>query len=281
MIDGEMVRRIAIEIDDYYESSLVWLGADPYAKMLDKNGEVVNIDRSSVVLSKDNGGTYDKDPYKKFYKENKKFYVFDCQDPRKILDLERWSAAFNKSPQQNANMDPILKLIAKKLGINPDQVTPEMLEKYSFVTEEELTKLKQFEKTGTDILAKDTEITQLKKDVSDKDTELTQLKADKAKLEKEANDSKPAIEFGQQVILSAKKFVKGKTEQAILDEIDASSLQSLDAKIKMWGGSMYERFGAHCNKCNSTDIDFRSSINEENEDTNKSERPVLAEFVRQ
>lgn len=39
--DGNMIRRVVTAIHDYYESSLVFLGADPYAKLIDEGGNLV------------------------------------------------------------------------------------------------------------------------------------------------------------------------------------------------------------------------------------------------
>lgn len=46
--DGKMVRRIVTGIHNYHESSLVWLGADPFAKAIDPEGNLKNIDISSI-----------------------------------------------------------------------------------------------------------------------------------------------------------------------------------------------------------------------------------------
>lgn len=46
--DGKMIRRMVKTIHNYHESSLVWLGADPFAKAIDANGNHKNIDISSV-----------------------------------------------------------------------------------------------------------------------------------------------------------------------------------------------------------------------------------------
>lgn len=46
--DGKMIRRIVKNIYNYHESSLVWLGADPFAKAIDANGNHKNVDISSV-----------------------------------------------------------------------------------------------------------------------------------------------------------------------------------------------------------------------------------------
>jgi len=46
--DGKMIRRVVTGIHNYHESSLVWLGADPFAKAIDTDGNLKNIDISSV-----------------------------------------------------------------------------------------------------------------------------------------------------------------------------------------------------------------------------------------
>lgn len=56
--DGKMVRRIVTNIHNYHESSLVWLGADPFAKAIDPNGNLKNIDVGSVY-------SYAKDSFSK------------------------------------------------------------------------------------------------------------------------------------------------------------------------------------------------------------------------
>ena len=46
--DGKMIRRIVVEVIDYFETSLLWLGADPFAKKITDSGELQNIDTGSV-----------------------------------------------------------------------------------------------------------------------------------------------------------------------------------------------------------------------------------------
>jgi len=49
MVDGSMVRRIATKIEDFYETSLVFLGADPFAKIFNDKGELINVEKSGIV----------------------------------------------------------------------------------------------------------------------------------------------------------------------------------------------------------------------------------------
>ncbi|GAB4493369.1 MAG: hypothetical protein OHK0045_22730 [Raineya sp.] len=64
--DGRMVCRVVDEIHEMYECSLVGIGADPYAKILDENGKPFNIDRGTIVKL----STQEKSPFI-FIKEEK------------------------------------------------------------------------------------------------------------------------------------------------------------------------------------------------------------------
>lgn len=46
--DGKMITRKVTAIHDYYETSLVWLGADPFSKARDENGDLKHIDESRI-----------------------------------------------------------------------------------------------------------------------------------------------------------------------------------------------------------------------------------------
>jgi hypothetical protein len=290
MVEGSMVRRVVVEIIDFYESSLVWLGADPYAKML-VDGEVVNIDRASVVY---NGDLKGDNNFNKIYNNFKKFFVFDCREAAITLDLKKTSSNASFAKPTNDNMD-FQELVAKMLGIPKDQVTPEMLQKYSFVAKEDAESFKQFQTDkkalDTQLQEKVSEIATLKKAVDDKDKELGNLLKFKTDTEAQALKDKPFIEYGQKSLENDRKrakelyskFVHGKTEKAILDEIETSTTESLNAKIEMWGGKVYEKFGAKCVKCGSNEFDFRSSVDEEdpNKDKGKGsyDLPNLADMV--
>lgn len=48
VVDNKMVCRKVTKIYDYYETSLCWLGADPYAKMYDEAGNLRHVDTTAV-----------------------------------------------------------------------------------------------------------------------------------------------------------------------------------------------------------------------------------------
>lgn len=65
---GEMVRRVVVEIKDYHETSLVWLGADPYAKLINKDGKLVNPDYTAAYIPFSKVGEAEKNSYEKDHK---------------------------------------------------------------------------------------------------------------------------------------------------------------------------------------------------------------------
>ena len=56
VVDGKMVTRVVTKVVDFFESSLVDLGADPYAKIIDSNGNLINIEEGATITQykKDN-----------------------------------------------------------------------------------------------------------------------------------------------------------------------------------------------------------------------------------
>lgn len=49
IVDGRMVCRVVTKIIEYHETSLVGLGADPYAKKITSSGELTNIDKAGAA----------------------------------------------------------------------------------------------------------------------------------------------------------------------------------------------------------------------------------------
>lgn len=272
VVNGEMVRRVVTNINDYIESSLVYLGADPYAKKKDGAGNLINIDKTGIVSNM----KYDKDPLYSLYKQNKELYVLDSFSKDKSIPLRE--RIIINSNSQNENSDDMkidsVKFSAK-LGVKPEEITDELLEKFSFLKNEDHEAIK--EKAGKfDTLSADNEKlkgekTQLEKEKGDLSKEVETLKAEKSKLEGEKTKLESFAKVGQELfdkkkkecVELYKKAMGDKANQVIIDEINAcADSKALDAKIEMFGGTLYETFGAHCKDCGSKEIDFRSSLPE-------------------
>ncbi|MEN9917294.1 MAG: hypothetical protein RLY40_1226, partial [Pseudomonadota bacterium] len=68
--DGKLIRRIVTKINDFYETSIVWMGADPYAKIIGQDGKLLNIDTHNTVQ-------YNKESEEvKYYNSKNKYFLF-------------------------------------------------------------------------------------------------------------------------------------------------------------------------------------------------------------
>lgn len=123
--DGKMIRRIVVGINDYHESSLVWLGADPFAKAITEDGNLKNIDISSIY-------SYTKQSFSKSAK-----LVDDTEDaaPENLANTEKFSLNFalaenvlslarrtevvqNNNNQNNEDMNKFLAAFVLAFGKN-------------------------------------------------------------------------------------------------------------------------------------------------------------------
>lgn len=286
--NDEMVRRIVTKITAFEESSLVWMGADPFAKMLDDSGQVINIDKAAAFAKY----KLSEDPERAKYDPERKFYVVDCLDSEKFLHLSKSSAKFIEPKTENViNMnEELLLFLAAGFGVTVDdlkagKVTKAQAEKFKIVGSEAFAKMKSAEDFQKEVDAK----TALETKVTDLNNEIATLKADKTKLEGEKTTLSATATIGTSVLTKAREeakrvygiFSKGKPEKTITDEIEAEvDFEKLEKKIEMWGGKAISEFGGSCAKCGSKEIKFRSSVptgGEKGED--KEEEFNLAESI--
>lgn len=299
MVDGDMVRRVATKIVEYYETSLVWLGADPFAKIMNDDGELVNIEKSAIVgMDK-----FGDDPLVDLYKNEGKYFISEsCISNDKKLDLvqrmfdkssgngKHTSKTSNNKHSNNNNfnnpkgskMEKIIQLIAQQLGKKPEEITEDFLKGYAFVPSGEHTSLNSLkEKVGT-IEAYDTL-------VADKDKAVVDLKT--------ANDTieanKPKIEFAEAKLKDAKenalKFYRltlkdGKEDEAVVALIDRAhdenDFATLESMTKQYGGSAVSELGATCSDCGSVNVSFRTTEETDDNKGDEYETPDLANEFR-
>jgi len=270
--DGEMVRRIVTNITAYYESSLVWLGADPFAGKLDENGEVVEIDQASVIENSRSG-----EEFEQFYKKHKKYFIYSCSESEKDILLkmnkEGGPQSHSKTEKQTAMNKKLLEKIAQLNNCKVDEVTEEMIEKFDVI---ETDKLAALEKADSEVktLKADKEAEEGKvKTLTDEKAQLEKDNKENAekveKLEKEAKENEAKIKAGEAHLNSMRehtkevytKFAGDKVDDTIVKEIEGNNIEELEAKLKLFGAEAVTKFGAHCTTCNSSEhISYRSSI---------------------
>jgi hypothetical protein len=109
-INGEMVRRIVDEVVDYYESSLVFRPADPYARPVSPKNTAVSSD--SVRRLND-----ENEEVKKKYSDNKTFELFDNPIQNKTkMQFSEGKDLFEENKKQISLLTAQREDIEKKLN---------------------------------------------------------------------------------------------------------------------------------------------------------------------
>ena len=287
MIDGEMVRRVVTEIVWYEESSLVAFGADPFAKINNEDGELESIDWPNVIeMSKSK-----PDPWLFLNSVVPKFSVLDCYDKEKFIHLEqkKFTKLSNADNLTDNNMEESLKksillFIANALEVTIDKVTSESIKQLTAIKTEDYQKLENASKQSDDLNA---EIIRLKAELAlSEETKKTAI-AKYSELEVEVNaswknktdldtETQQLVNYANELLKQSRddvkklylKFAGEKKEDSVIKEIeDSNDLKFLEEKAKKYGLEAYNKFGAYCKKCKSTDFDFRRSTGDDLPDT--------------
>jgi len=276
MVDGEMVRRVATKIIEFYETSLVWLGADPFAKIMDTEGNLLNIEKSAIVSN----SKFDKDPLVNLYKEQNRYFVSEsCISNDNKLDLvkrifekgekqekskisnSKTQTQVNNPNNENTMDDKVVQFLAHRLNKKPEEITENFLKGFAIVPTEEHTSLTALkEKVGS--------IEDYDKVVGDRDQFKTDLDAAQAKIE----EDKPLVEFATTKLESAKenafKFYRlqlnGREEDAkaiklIERAFEEKDFETMETLAKQYGGTAISELEATCTACGSKEVSFRST----------------------
>ncbi len=283
--DGKMVCRVVTKILAYYESSILFMGADPFASMLDDKGNPSHVDKGAVYS--------DMTQYTKNLYEKEKKYFISCSFSKEPISLTADS-------NQQSDMKDLITLIKKLLNLKDDEaITKEHFAKVTMglndkgeieVTlsegespEEAVTRLKgelvEKEKTITslsDSSQGDATLRELNKTYR---SESETLQKANDKLELEAKQNEPMIALGKTVLENKKKEVvdlytktvgADKADDAVIKLFnEAGSSEALDGLIKQYTKGVQARFHARCSACQSEEIEFRSSLTIESGDPKK------------
>lgn len=249
--DGTMVRRIATKIHDYYETSLVFLGADPYAKLRNEDGTLVHVASSSVYersFSKDSESV-------KTYLNEKRYTEFGFSTEN-VLSLSR------KNYVKPNQVDMFDKILREKLSL------AETVELNEQNVGEAFSKL--MESATSESLALKNEVESLKGKVAANDILLQAEKAEKESLQTEVESLKARVATLDFMVEAKRKealrlygvSVKGKTNKNVEELIQNAGVQALDGLIEQYGGVNAEKFSATCKTCGSKEVSFQSSLPE-------------------
>lgn len=283
--DGKMVRRIVTKIYNYHETSLVWLGADPFAKAIDKDGNLQNIDTGSI--------SYEKaaDAVKSKYDNDNNYSVTWGLDPGTLRLSKLAPATTTSLNNDKEDMEPLLEAVAKLLsleanhGLTPDQLIErleglEVLDEstkaantsnQSFVASFSVAAKSVLKEAGEDTETVDPEAF-LKDYQFVKTADLEALRTSAASvdtLQAEVDGLKADAEFGKTVITERRaeaiRLYKasvgaGNEDETIIGLFNKADGAEVTALLKQHVGTATEKFSGRCSDCNSTNFEFRSSI---------------------
>lgn len=250
--DGEMIRRKVKKIHNYHETSLVWLGADPYAKLIDDDGNLVHIDESSTY-------NLEKDEIKdKYTKDNEYSLSFSL-----TKDIIGWrknqKQNFNKNTKdknkfnnlKDAEMDKELLLLLKGIfGLSEDQkLTKEQIESLQIKDDAATAQLETFSKlTPVDEKGETIELSEVGEatHVVIAKESFDSILAEAEKVE----DLQTKADLGDTLLAAERDEVErlyslsvdNDTDEAIVDLIKDASVEQLSALKKQYSKDAKKKF---------------------------------------
>lgn len=310
--DGKMVRRVVKEITNYHESSLVWLGADPFAKAITENGELKNIDYGSVYeysktsyskTKRVGDRELSKEEVKELLQSNRKYTVSFAMD-EKILPLVK-IGEIKENKNDFVNMDKFIQAFiakfGKQLGITDEKPNEEQL--ISYLKELQLAKKDEESEKAKELITK---VTELMKATDENATDLEQFLKENhfiqaTKLAEYEAVSKQVSELNKQVetltqeaqtlkkdaevgikYRSAKKeeairLYKAtvgvdNVQQAVIDLFNKAEDEAIDGLLAQYTKGATEKFSGTCADCGSHNFKFQSSFSGGEEPKQKQEQ---------
>lgn len=291
--DGRMVTRKVTAIYDYYETSLVFLGADPFAKAI-KDGELAHIDVNHIrqEFSRRNPEFTETETEDK----NAKKYSIGFELSEGVLSLHRQTKEVEQNAsQKNLKMDKLIATFIALFGVHfnlkaGDTLTEEQLENHlkalTFETEEqrqkvaetaqELQKFKAALSEFSDIKAEDKAEEILKKvtfiSVEDKKSleGIEQLKAD-------AEFGKTALTNQRNEAIRLYKIAAGdQKSDAVINMMLKANTEELEGLLALHTNGATSKFKATCKGCGKSEFTFQSSFTGETDgdDTSDTTAPI-------
>lgn len=288
--DGTTVRRLVTNIVDFYESSLVWLGADPYARALDSEGKL-------VLPEMDN---YSKETMEE-YKTTKNYSIGLAMN-KNVISLSSIETKNKKSTKDDFStkketMKELLPFLRTLLGLSETETVTlkhlELLEKSPKepvvpITEEQKLQLDAFNKfEGLKLASYDEEgkrtdspikaIEEGKLELSETfaadnvvlsatalealEKKVTDLTAEKVALAANAELGVKALEAKRGEAIRLYKLSVKETDKSVVELFESAKPEQVDGLLKQYTGNATGKFKGKCKDCGSEEFTFQSSVN--------------------
>jgi myosin heavy subunit len=249
-----MVRRIVTSIVNYEETSLVYMGADPYAKVKMPDGTYLNIDHSGIY-------GINEQALSKIEEANNLMITTESMTKTNMTSNQDQAVQVDKMPASDkdqlqkfeAALAELSKVKAEALSL---QLAVDAAKAEALETSQKCEQLRAEIKTFTDsLIAAQKESESLR-------TEVTQLKPLAA----------AGTEALDQLRMEAARLMQlsynGKAPQRLLEDLSKlDTVADLSKAVEAYGGKAYAQFDAKCANCGSQNITLRSSADTPDEGT--------------
>lgn len=271
--DGQLIRRIVIEIKGYSELSLVGHGADPYAQLIKSDGKINNPEYAKSIESLSAQGL-----------EKPQVYLFNYKTEVISLSIEDDDTSqTNNKPTPTENFTPMKDYLLKLANILKLEDIDGLSETE---LQEKILEASQTAQTEIDgIAAKDTTIEELEGDLESEKTTHIELKEktkdldfekfgkiDFAKLkdttieelQSNATVGEEALVLQLKEVQRVYKLLKGdKADETIVEGFKKADFKMLTSYIKEYTEQLNEKYPGKCNDCQGTNIARNSSVTKE------------------
>lgn len=259
-VDGSLIRRVVSEIERYTEISGVPHGADPFARKINANGEIVQDKDANNRNSQFNENEKDIQAY---------YFSYKTDIPRTETQLAELTLSENPTKFKNpTKMKKLLTLLTAFFGEN--------IEKLEDLTDGQLSSLKgQLElepESGTEALR--LKNTALKDDNEALADVIKTLKQEKAELKEKADKFDTQLEaFRSEVIANYEKLTGDDKDEKKINTLKAANKDVLEILNAQYVEDLEKKFPMACGKCGSTNL-TRASASEQQEEEDEDNPPV-------
>lgn len=275
--DGKMICRKVTEIIDYYESSLVFLGADPYAKLIDKEGHLLNVDVANIAYSKE-------DEKVRIQYENEKKYYVGVDILKNLLSLsytkeDSKPPVTTKEPKMNKFLLAFIASFGTSCGVTVAEGITELSKEDEQKLIDYLGKLTPGEKMSDEdkqlfesfkkltVAGGNGEPASFDEASHDLSTltlvdaaEYASTKTKINSLTAKASIADSYVSAQREELLRLYKLsVDGKEDEAVVELYKKANIDQIKGFLKQFGKKATGKFSAKCVSCGSEDITMASS----------------------
>lgn len=240
--EGKLITRVATKINRYHEISLVSHGADPFAQLIGKGGEITNPTYASISYNSLSGKR----------KQKQKYFMFSLNEdvvknstktiPNKpIISTKETPTVMKKDPKKSAKKKAEVKNTPKKSNTK---------------LVKQLASLKQRDKLQLKKIAK----------LEKANGELGKYKERYEKLK--SKNEKALKKLREEVLRNYSLLAKDSPDREIISAIKGADAKSLKAMGKEYQRQLEEKYPSSCADCGSDNITKASAhIHEQNAST--------------